>query len=736
MVDAKYLGKDGIFINNTDVFFRIENCTFYNADGTLSGIYLENVTHGEITNCTVENNYYGFYSYNSTNNTISNITASYNDQHGIIIKQSNNFTIFACILYENFLSGVYIKESDNCTIRNNTARENNAHGICLYGTTTRSCIDNKINNNTLVQNDAHGIYLTRSSNSTLFNNTIYNNSIDGIYLYRNCWYNNISFNIANFNDNYGIYLYLNSSFNDIYNNTANNVEISHGIFINNAHNNTIVNNTARNNKGISTSNGIYLFNADNNTLIHNLVKNNTFGIFTDDSINNEIQNNFVFESADNGIHLEDGSNNNSVFENMVENNGNQGIHFDEDCFYNIISNNTIINSTIGIYLDDLCKNNTFFNNTVQNCSQDGIFIKNSDNNTVIYCNISYNGGYGVVLFDSDNCIITNNILIENGLFPCIYENGTSIENVKNPNTCNPYGPNTNPIPSTNVSYSVFLDWSDVSWADFYYVFRNTSPIVSLKGLDYIGNVTISELLDNTIITSDTYYYAVMAVNNTLGVNSTISTFNPITNYLPIIPPGPQLPTSTSNSSIYLTWTQVSWVEYYLIYRNTSEITSLEVSLLYSLNSLTYLGNVTTNSFIDNLTASGTYYYAIIAVNDTMGVNSSILSFGPITVTLPSTTPAPDGFIGLIILIVVFCIIGGVCGSLFVLHKKEKIDLNEWKNKILKKTSESAEAKMPKKGVEKIEPEKKEGSIKPKPIEKEIKPKKEAVKPKEKKENNE
>ncbi|MFX1570683.1 MAG: NosD domain-containing protein [Promethearchaeota archaeon] len=81
IIDAKNLGS-GIFIENSNDYFIIRNCTVYNAGSVWyeAGIRLQSVSNGTIfENKVSNNNYDGIYLIDSSNNTISENTVKYND---------------------------------------------------------------------------------------------------------------------------------------------------------------------------------------------------------------------------------------------------------------------------------------------------------------------------------------------------------------------------------------------------------------------------------------------------------------------------------------------------------------------------------------------------------------------------------------------------------------------------------------------------------------------------------
>ncbi|MFX1410513.1 MAG: nitrous oxide reductase family maturation protein NosD [Promethearchaeota archaeon] len=244
-----------IFINNSDVYFKIENCTFYNGD-----IRLESVSNGLLINnkVTSNNGGYGIYLYYSNNNMISENTANYNFK-GIYLESSNNIEISGNILEYNDFSGIELYGSNNNTISGNTAN-NNDWGIYL---------DSSINN-------------TISGN--IASNDITTNQYYGIFLRNNCDDNTISGNTANYNVDDGIHLEYSDN-NTVSENTANN-NGDRGIFLYYSHNNLISGNSANNNEI-----GIRLSHGNNNTISGNTLIGNNECIIEEDCQGNVFENN-------------------------------------------------------------------------------------------------------------------------------------------------------------------------------------------------------------------------------------------------------------------------------------------------------------------------------------------------------------------------------------------------------------------------------------------------------------
>jgi len=85
-----------ILIENSNVYFRIKNCTVYNSGLGFfqqpyeGGIKVVNVTKGTIINNIAFYNKVGILLYNSENNTLSGNTANNNTLSGIRLQESNN----------------------------------------------------------------------------------------------------------------------------------------------------------------------------------------------------------------------------------------------------------------------------------------------------------------------------------------------------------------------------------------------------------------------------------------------------------------------------------------------------------------------------------------------------------------------------------------------------------------------------------------------------------------------
>jgi len=306
VIDLNAINQHGIFINNTDAHFIIQNCTISNAESSYAGIYLKNVTNGTVQNNTLDDNFEGIYLKSSNRSNILDNVLVNNHYRGIKMENSENIEIYnnsldSCnqygiyMTYVNYINlinntvnattgtdtAVYLYKSNDTTFFNNTI-SNNHHGIVITASTAIS-YNNSLINNTFIGNN-EGIELTNQVNCELINNTVYTFHQNG-------------FEIA-------------GGFNHtiLYNNLS---ECTEGIRFTGSNNNTISNNTFNGN----TFEGIYMLSSSNN----NTIFNNSFskgGLQVSTSSFQEILNNTFSEGSN--IQLSS-SHNDTIYYNIVRN---------------------------------------------------------------------------------------------------------------------------------------------------------------------------------------------------------------------------------------------------------------------------------------------------------------------------------------------------------------------------------------------------------------------------------
>ena len=340
------------------------------------------------------NNEIGIYIVNSSHNTFSNNYCS-NNNYGIRLDSSSNSTISSNTC-ENNGNGIYLMDSSNCAITNNTCNSNYDHGIFLTESSDCTIMNN------ICENNENGIRLYDSNDSnTLTNNTCNSNTYYGIYLYRSNS-NTLTNNTCISNNRYGIYL-LESSNSTITNNSANS-NYYYGIYLHESSNSTLTNNTANSSY---YHYGIFLDKSSNCTITNNSANSNYYyGIYLHESSNSTLTNNTANSSFSHyGIFLDESSNN-TLTTNTASNNDESGI-FLYSSHNNTLTNNTASNNQYGIRLYN--SRDCTITNSICNSNYDhGIYLSGSSDCSITNSICNSNNDRGIYLTESSDCTITNN----------------------------------------------------------------------------------------------------------------------------------------------------------------------------------------------------------------------------------------------------------------------------------------------------------------------------------------
>jgi len=368
-------------IQNSRKDFIIRYCNITNSQTFSAGLFLSNVTNGQILNNDIFNNglgivldhvnesivsnsniynskmLSGIYAEYSYSNTISGNYVYNSTEYGIDLKNCNYNTISGNQIYNNTLGGIWIELSDINTIMENTVYNNSENGILIDKSDS-----NEISRNIVYNNSVNGIFLKISDFNNLSKNELTYNTESGIYSEQG-QNNTIHENNANHNKLYGLYLYTSNS-NNVTANTANN-NGNYGLYLEESDHNNIIDNVADENKQI----GVYLyFDCNDNRIANNNVNNNTMyeGIkfhtncYNNSIIGNSLTKNFcginlvgcdfnnitgnIINNNTWGIYIESGSNNNSLYKNFLLKNIKHAVDKETDNFWN--------STTIGNYWDN------------------------------------------------------------------------------------------------------------------------------------------------------------------------------------------------------------------------------------------------------------------------------------------------------------------------------------------------------------------------------------------------
>ena len=383
VIDGGGLG-DCIFIENSNLYFRIENCTIYNSGFNWAGIKLKSVSNG----------------------TLFNNTASNNNQHGILLDGSNINNITENYANNNFDDGINLQDSDRNNISGNIVVNNNINGINVANSRYNDIIGNEVQRNT-----EYGINLPDSrSNNILGNNVIKNGA--GIYL-NDSSYNSITGNDISFNIGRGILLSDDIlGFGDTTSGNSNTVS-----------GNTISNNGG---SGIYFSHNYWSAGSSNTISGNSIDNNNGNGLELRYSDFSGISGNSITNNSGSGIYLSR-CHFTSVSGNIISNNSYAGIwvlgaDYDDEYWpshsENTITGNKINKSIIGVYVFNSYSNNVD-GNTVNNNSI-GIKLVDSKHNDITGNEVHYNLEYGIYLEISDSNSISMNTLTNNPIAIYLY----------------------------------------------------------------------------------------------------------------------------------------------------------------------------------------------------------------------------------------------------------------------------------------------------------------------------
>ncbi|MFX1427283.1 MAG: nitrous oxide reductase family maturation protein NosD [Promethearchaeota archaeon] len=178
-----------IWIENSDVYFRIKNCMVFNAIGSIinyAGIRLDFVSNGKLINNVINNNYYGMRLEESDNNEISGNFANMSIHWGIYLDSCDNNKILNNHMSYAGDTGIRLSDGENNLISRNIVTYNSNEGIRIWGA-YNDVVENIVN-----QNGDVGIQLSSGSRQNSIYLNCLNNSVnagDPAYQLENRWDN-------------------------------------------------------------------------------------------------------------------------------------------------------------------------------------------------------------------------------------------------------------------------------------------------------------------------------------------------------------------------------------------------------------------------------------------------------------------------------------------------------------------------------------------------------------------
>ncbi len=370
--------RDGIYIDLTENVFITNNTVI---SSTNSGINCRNSTNVRIVNniisrCQSANaNYAGIYIYNNNNNIIvNNNNCNFNNNSGILLTDQNDINLINNHCENNNFQGIKLSQCMNCSVITNTLINNNDCGLYLETKSSNIFVINNI----IANNNNSGIIIRSSSFSSVTNNAIYSNNCFGIRIL----YSSTNITIAD-NDIRGTFLYDGINIEE---NNYNTVIKTNQIYKNSRY-------------GISFYNTVS--SIDKGRVINNNVFSNYYGnIYNHNSDNNIYQNNRCHSAFSNGF----------IFNSSK---------------YCLLSKNYIFNNKVnGLILTNNCSFIIARSNNVFNNYKDGFYLNNVSNATLIR-NFFYYNNSGIIIDNSDDLLIRNNVVFSNCRNGVVFQNSSS-----------------------------------------------------------------------------------------------------------------------------------------------------------------------------------------------------------------------------------------------------------------------------------------------------------------------
>ena len=195
-----------------------------------------------------------------------------------------------------------------------------------------------------------------------------------------------------------------------------------------------------------------------------------------------------------------------------------------------------------------------------------------------------------------------------------------------------------------------LSWTANTEPDLnhYNIYRGTTSGFSITpGVTTpAGTSTVNSFSDTGLTASTTYYYKVLAVDNTGNLGSLSSQASGTTQVTDVTPPAQTVGltvTVIGSTQLNLSWTAsvASDLNHYNIYRGTTSGFSITPGVT------TPTGTSTTNSFSDiSLSPSTTYYYKVLAADNSGNLGTLSTQVQGTTQAIVITAPAQvTGLIG-------------------------------------------------------------------------------------------
>ncbi|MHA1718605.1 MAG: right-handed parallel beta-helix repeat-containing protein, partial [Promethearchaeota archaeon] len=631
---------------------------------------------------------------------------------GINITNSNQINISYSYFSNNFFAGIGLKNVNNSNFYSNNLTYNNAIGEMPtgYGLFSMNSELNTFNENNASMNWLRGIFAIGIKNWQFDSNLIFENGLsrsydsyggsDGVLIQESSY---ISLFNNNFSKNYEDGIDLEYSNHSVIMKNFAGENGNSGIYTNHGKNESIsYNKLDLNNAGIECRYGI-----DAKIFYNNITNSSLSGISV--SFTDEIKVQFnIIENCDQGFNLQWCDYSNFSLNTLYHCGGLQDW---KSPFYMSSSNNNtfnwnIVNITGGFdfYISN-SKSNLIYGNFLNNISLDFNQDFNSWNNTdygnywknytVLYPEaIAINGIYNIPYNQIYNT--TRTFGNASDYLPLTYEYWQQIYNEKMdpPELLILQAPILQTLNSTDNDGIINLNWNSVENAEGYNIYNSSTYISDISEIQALENVSSTNYIISGL-NNGTYYFVVSAYNKTVESNASNCVWTEVRilpqNFAPQKPIVDPINSTDDDGNFRLTWQAVEGaVNYSIFYSmsnpNSAQTTNNLVKPISSIEGMDLLATVETTFYDVKGLGNGTYYFVIIANNESGSSDPSEVI--AVTVQIPPEEGKNPFFTPVIVLGSFIGASLGAVASNFIPTEKVVDLLKETKEKLRKKNKKT------------------------------------------------
>ncbi len=358
---------------------------------------------------------------NTSNGRVTGCTFSDCGYAAIYIARGSNAISVDANTVTSCSIGFYLNDGiHDVVVRNNSLSDLANNGIALYS----NCYDCDVAENVLVNGTGNGILISSGSMHIMVHKNILYNLSTG-FLISGSLYNAIQENEITAND-YGVFFSVYARNNLFTNNTIRDANVL--VFLQQSNENII----SCNGLYDAASIGVQLHNDCGwNSIDSNTISSpGTHGIYTSTNVfRNKFQNNTIEDAGEEGIFLDSSSHANEVIGNLVRNATWNGVRLFNNCDDNKIEGNTIEDCWKGVAMSSFCDFTSVTGNTIFDCDYEIGVVSGCSFVHIAGNHVGGSSIFGVSLDSSHGMVMGN--LIEGATIEGLRVTGTACVIVEN-----------------------------------------------------------------------------------------------------------------------------------------------------------------------------------------------------------------------------------------------------------------------------------------------------------------